>query len=529
MTSLDASPSLRWGQGDAVRARDIQDMVERVLLAGHVAVQGGRRVPGTPPEQRSFFETLGDWLWGVIPQGDQSRIQDAVARNDARLVVVEAHLTEGPGLPWEYLRVPIPGGMASKFLVLIEGCTLIRSVPGAETLEGRRVQVGQRLAILAGSESAPVIREDSVDTSHLASRLHGLWLRRAGQQSCQKLVYPGDGLGQEFAAAYRQIAAGEPDILYIIAHGDDKANLLFPASNGEPQRLDVVKVAHALGAFKAVPRLVVLNCCLLGGASRISSPERGIWEHFARRLFETVRMDWLVASRTSITAQSSLAFTTSFAGALLDGRTLQQALREAQRRLWADGDWSFASFVLYGRAEGGDIRFERQAPKPWMQGRTIATVGLGVALLGLALAWPTLKPDTKPALPTQTPATPIGESGASLSPPENVVPSPVVAPVNEPTADANTYAAPVPNSDPVSQGRPRRSPAKSKDDSLSRCKNLVAALHQMTESCHDRMTYLTPAATEECLASPGITSTVRALQAIDPVLYPECGWNGQVE
>lgn len=262
-------------------------------------------------------------------------------------------------IPWELLRPHgdsnVPIGVRSGILrtLTLRGALPVRRAPGRSALV-----IGEPANVQPALPGARAEAEDV--TARLEQR--GVEVASLVNRSADEIL----------AALYQDAY----DIIHIAAHGE------FPeprrpdaAPGGEvsrrlqvaagavepPQRTGVVLeagrylTASEFETLRAVPSIVFLNCCHLGkmpgGAADIRPPLPGAWGATVASQLIEMGVGVVVVAGWAVNDTAARTFADAFYGALLDGRNLMTALREARQETYEAaplGDVTWGAYQVYG-------------------------------------------------------------------------------------------------------------------------------------------------------------------------------------
>jgi len=271
-------------------------------------------------------------------------------------------------LPWESLY----DRSRDSFLALSRETPLVRYLDLPEPsrdLEGKlRLRVLAVIASPAGYPPLDIERE----WTNLKEALHELENR--GLVTLERLDPP------SVEALQRQLSRQDYHILHFLGHGsfDNQTQdsvLLLQNADGSAQVVTGQDFSTLLRDQRSL-RLAVLNACE-GAEAAAADAYSGVAQRLVRGGTPAV-----IAMRTSISDQASIALARSFYTALADGAAVDAALSEARKALFTGGfpaEW--ATPVLYMRAPDGNLWRKPERPRPADRRRLALIAGAALVLL----------------------------------------------------------------------------------------------------------------------------------------------------
>jgi outer membrane protein assembly factor BamB len=317
--------------------------LENFILKVGATRQGVRRIESPEMElcQRfgsKLFEALLD---GKV--GEVYRASYADARAAGRGLRITLSLTDTPELlqvPWEYLYDP-PG-----FLAISSWTPIVRYLDLPKPR--RPLEVALPIRIL-GVVSAPLdakpidvgLERHKVETALATLMARGAiaidWLEEAS-----------------LAALQRQLRKADYHVFHYIGHGgyDTKADdgvLLFEDEQGRGRPVTGVQLGTILGDEVSL-RLAVLNSCE-GGRTSLQDPFSGVASSLVQWEVPAV-----IGMQFEITDRAAILFATEFYAALADGLSVDTAVAEGRRAIYADhNDIEWGTPVLFMRVADGRL------------------------------------------------------------------------------------------------------------------------------------------------------------------------------
>ena len=253
-----------------------------------------------------------------------------------------ADVPELADLPWETLY----DRSRDIFLALSADTPLVRYLELPESPRDMKGEPRLRvLAVIASPAGYPPL-----DTEHEWANLKEALkdLEARGLVALERLAPP------SLDALQRQLRVQEYHILHFLGHGSFDAQaqdsvLLLEGEDGKPQVVSGQNFSALLRDQRSL-RLTVLNVCE-GAEAAASDAYSGVAQRLVRGGVPAV-----IAMRTAISDQASIALAHSFYSALADGAAVDAALSEARKTLFTGGyqaEWGTP--VLYMRAADGNL------------------------------------------------------------------------------------------------------------------------------------------------------------------------------
>ncbi|GAA1057698.1 hypothetical protein GCM10017608_01000 [Agromyces luteolus] len=357
------------GGGDPVETirLDVDDLagllplLEASVLSSAVAA---RRVV---PANEAALRDVGERLFAAAFRGEvaaEYRTSAAIAAERGSDLRLALRLTapELAALPWETLYDPSSGTYLCRREPLVRHVTAGNPSPLA-------VQPPLRvLAMVSSPRGLPPLdvpaERDRLEEALRPQAEHGLvrleWLEQAS-----------------WASVHRTLLEDEWHVLHFIGHGDyddvaDEGVLALVGTDGRADLVPAHALADLLDEAEPTPRLVVLNSCESGAASRsdLLSGTAAALSHSG--------IHAVVAMQFPISDGAALAFARGFYTALANGRAVDEAVRSGRIDILGTGrgtlEW--VTPVLYLRGDDGRL-FTR--PAEWVGSATPPSDGSGAA------------------------------------------------------------------------------------------------------------------------------------------------------
>lgn len=326
---LDLEQFLRWHRG-----------LENTVLASAV------RSRGAAPQAEAPLREAGQELFAALfhgTVGETYRASQAVARERGHALRMVLRLTapELAVLPWEALFDP----ELRSYVCLQQ--PLVRHVPARYTPEPLEVTGPLRVLGLVAAPADLERLDVEVERRNLDAALAGPvadgrirveWLAQASWDSVQA-----------------NLLSGRWHVLHFIGHGDydadnDCGRLALVGDDGRADWVDAPRLASLLGLAEPSPRLVVLNSCS-GGQGGTTDRLSGTAATLVHSGISAV-----VAMQFRITDRAAIAFPKGFYGALVAGRSVDNAVRAGRVSiLGVPHSLEWVTPVLYLRGEASRL------------------------------------------------------------------------------------------------------------------------------------------------------------------------------
>jgi hypothetical protein len=313
-----------------------------VLKVG--STRRGRRRVDSP--EMELARTFGTKLFGALFEGDVRelyRSSFAEARIAGRGLRISLSLTSTPELmqvPWEYLYDQ------PSFLSISTWTPIVRYLDLPKPRRALRIELPLRiLALVSAPDDAEPI-DGKQERSKLEAALAPLigsgaimidWLEEASLRALQ-----------------HQVRKADYHVFHYIGHGGydqvaDDGVLLFEDEHGHGRRVSGVELGTIL-ADEVSLRLAVLNSCE-GARSSLQDPFSGVATSLIEREIPAV-----IGMQFEITDRAAIVFAGEFYSALADGLSVDSALAEARKAIYADqNDIEWGTPVLFMRVADGRL------------------------------------------------------------------------------------------------------------------------------------------------------------------------------
>ena len=335
------------GQSSVEFARPFSDLeLENFILKIGRTRTGVRRLES--PEMRAaeafgrklfesvFHDELRECLTSSLHQVDRQEIPGL--RIKLRLVDVP----ELANLPWEYLYHPT----LRRFIVLSVETPITRYTDLPRPITPLKVETPLLLLVAAASPNDFASLDVEREKAKMTSALRDLEARG---------VIAVEWLEQATLAALQQrLRKGPVHLFHFIGHGgwDDQAEdgvLLFENEQRRGAQVSASRLATILHDHRTL-RLVVLNACE-GARVASTDPFAGVAATLVQQGIPAV-----VAMQFEITDHAAILFSQVFYDSLADGYSVEAALAEARKAIFASGnDVEWGTPVLYLRAASGRL------------------------------------------------------------------------------------------------------------------------------------------------------------------------------
>jgi tetratricopeptide (TPR) repeat protein len=321
------------------------------MAAGSVSAPDRSRLDGLVRRLRGFVETpvsddlvadLGTALAGILlPSAIRERLRAEIRRSAEPVgrIRLRLHVThpELAGLPWEFVlldRDLAPGGFAA----LDSRFDLVREAPGPAS--GGPVSADPLRVLIAWADPRSAEYPAMI---HLTDEVRSV-LAALGAAECRRIQV--DELRYASRSSLqRSLEDRPPHALHFIGHGDERPSGGVLALHGDRAGSAALLYGEELAEWlaPACTRLIVLSAC------RTASPLGGVAEALARKGVPAV-----VAMQAPLRDASAGLFARAFYGALAQGDTVEEAVREGRTSVRGVGpDWGVP--VLYLSAEDSEL------------------------------------------------------------------------------------------------------------------------------------------------------------------------------
>lgn len=313
--------------------------------------QGGRNARAAADRARVFGQHLFSTVFNGAVQACLRDSVDAATKQGAGLRLRLGGSGELCDLPWEYLYSPD----LDRFLSLSTETPIVRYVAPAQDVRPLVLSLPLRMLVMVANPSDAETLEAEQEWASLRQSLAPL--EREGLLTIDRMK------GGSLAGLQRQLQAAEYHIIHFIGHGSfdeqrDDGMLLLEDHAGRSRPTTGNELATVLHDHQSL-RLVVLNSCE-GGRASTNVPFGGLAQALVRQ-----RIPAVVAMQCEISDGAANAFAIAFYGALARGSTLDAAIADSRKAMFAEGyglEWGTP--VLYTLSADGrvfDLHLRRPA------------------------------------------------------------------------------------------------------------------------------------------------------------------------
>jgi hypothetical protein len=325
-----------------------QDMDIFLLRLTRSLSEARRRVRRLESQEREMVQGFGGKLFQAMFSGEvlgalQSSLNEAF-RKDVGLRI-RLRLSDAPELadvPWEFLFNPA----ANRFLNLAPDTPLIRYLDLPMPVRPLTVTPPLRVLVMVSSPTDFPELDVEAELDRLTRALEEVVKR--GLVTITRLP------SASLAGLQRPLRLENYHIFHFIGHGgfDDHAQdgaLALEDAYGRGRLVSGQDLGVMLSAHRSL-RLVVLNACE-GARAATSDPFGGVAQSLVQQGIPAV-----IAMQFEITDEAAITFAGELYAAIADGYTVDAALGEARRAIFASGnDVEWATPVLYTRSANGQL------------------------------------------------------------------------------------------------------------------------------------------------------------------------------
>ncbi len=325
-----------------------QEMELFLLRLTRSLSEARRRVRRLESQERELVKGFGGQLFqamfsGAVLGALQSSLNEAF-RKDAGLRI-RLRLTDTPELadiPWEFLFNPV----ANRFLNLAPDTPLIRYLDLPMPVRPLTVTPPLRVLVMISSPADFAQLDVAAEWDRLNAALGDLVKR--GLVTITRLP------SASLAGLQRPLRLDKYHIFHFIGHGgfDEQAQdgaLALEDAQGRARLVTGQDLGVMLSSERSL-RLVVLNACE-GARAASSDPFAGVAQSLVQQGVPAV-----IAMQFEITDEAAITFAEQLYAAIADGYSVDAALGEARRAIFASGnDVEWATPVLYTRSPSGQL------------------------------------------------------------------------------------------------------------------------------------------------------------------------------
>jgi CHAT domain-containing protein len=325
-----------------------QDMEIFLLRLTRSLSEARRRVRRLESQERELVKGFGGQLFqamfsGAVLTALQSSLNEAF-RKDAGLRI-RLRLTDTPELadvPWEFLFNPA----ANRFLNLAPDTPLIRYLDLPMPVRPLTVTPPLRVLVMISSPTDFPQLDVGAELDRLNTALDEVLKR--GLVTITRLP------SASLAGLQRPLRLDSYHIFHFIGHGgfDEHAQdgaLALADSQGRARLVSGQDLGVMLSAHRSL-RLIVLNACE-GARASSSDPFAGVAQSLVQLGIPAV-----IAMQFEISDEAAITFAEELYAAIADGYSVDAALGEARRAIFASGnDVEWATPVLYTRSANGQL------------------------------------------------------------------------------------------------------------------------------------------------------------------------------
>ncbi|HET9021360.1 MAG TPA: CHAT domain-containing protein [Ornithinibacter sp.] len=325
-----------------------QDMDIFLLRLTRSLSEARRRVRRLESQERELVRGFGGQLFQAMFSGPvlgalQSSLNEAF-RKDAGLRI-RLRLADTPELadvPWEFLFNPV----ANRFLNLAPDTPLIRYLDLPMPVRPLTVTPPLRVLVMVSSPTDFPELDVAAEVDRLTRALDEVVKR--GLVTITRLP------SASLSGLQRPLRLENYHIFHFIGHGgfDDHAQdgaLALEDAYGRSRLVSGQDLGVMLSAHRSL-RLIVLNACE-GARAATSDPFAGVAQSLVQQGIPAV-----IAMQFEITDEAAITFSEELYAAIADGYSVDAALGEARRAIFASGnDVEWATPVLYTRSANGQL------------------------------------------------------------------------------------------------------------------------------------------------------------------------------
>jgi DNA-binding beta-propeller fold protein YncE len=325
-----------------------QDMEIFLLRLTRSLSEARRRVRRLESQERELVKGFGGQLFKAVFSGAvlgtlQSSLNEAF-RKDAGLRI-RLRLTDTPELaevPWEFLF----NSTSNRFLNLNPDTPLIRYLDLPMPVRPLTVTPPLRVLVMISSPTDFPQLDVGAEWDRLNAALGDLAKR--GLVTITRLP------NASLAGLQRPLRLDKYHIFHFIGHGgfDEQAQdgaLALEDAQGRARLVSGQDLGVMLSNHRSL-RLIVLNACE-GARASSSDPFAGVAQSLVQQGIPAV-----IAMQFEITDEAAITFAQELYAAIADGYSVDAALGEARRAIFASGnDVEWATPVLYTRSHNGQL------------------------------------------------------------------------------------------------------------------------------------------------------------------------------
>ena len=317
------------------------------ITRGRAAVRGSTQVAGDTT--RAFGERLFNAVFsGEVENCFRASLNEA-ANQGAGLRLRVNGSAELNDVPWEYLYSP----ELDRFLSLSAETPIVRYVPTSHNVPALALVPPLQLLVMVA---------DPTDFTRLNVEREWTTVRQAVADLEQRGLLVIERLASgSFAALQQKLRRTPYHILHFVGHGlydkqTKEGMLVFEDSNGRGRPVSGREIGTLLHDYTSSLRLVVLNACE-GARAPVGDPFAGVAQALVRQ-----RIPAVVAMQYEISDEAAVTFSREFYGAMADGSSLDSALADSRKAMFADG-WGleWGTPALYTLSSDGQV-FDVQGP-----------------------------------------------------------------------------------------------------------------------------------------------------------------------
>ena len=312
-----------------------------------------RAVRGQATPADDTARAFGERLFNAVFAGDvQSRLRsslDEAARQGAGLRLRVKDSPDLSDMPWEYLYSP----ELDRFLSLSSETPIVRYVATPYVVPALDLVPPLRLLIVVADPTDFERLNVDREIANLKEAVSDL--ERRGLLTTDRVE------NGSFSSLQRQLRRGEYHIVHFVGHGQYEAQtkdgtLVFEDQGGRGRAISGREIGTLLHDHRSL-RLVVLNACE-GGRASGADPFAGVAQSLVRQ-----RIPAVIAMQYEISDAAAVTFSREFYGALADGVSLDAALGESRKAMFAEGSGpEWGTPVLYTLSSDGRVFDLRWSP-----------------------------------------------------------------------------------------------------------------------------------------------------------------------
>jgi hypothetical protein len=346
------------GAGDAQERFALtlsRDRIEYLVLRAAFPRRGRRRLDGGPLDE---VTELGRELFAALFSGDVRDLYRAAlaqaesADGGLRVKLALNSVPELMGLPWEFLYDE------PSFLSISQLTPVVRYLDLPRTRRPRALEPPLRILGVVSSPSDAETLDAAQERANLESAVADL----TGSGEVEVHWLPAATL----PCLLEELRRGTYHVLHYVGHGAfrrdrDEGVLVFEDDEGRAREVGAVRLGMILRDHDSL-RLAVLNACE-GARGSDADPYSGVGATLVRQGIPAV-----IAMQFEITDRAAIICARNLYGSLAAGYSIDAALAEARKGIWADdNDVEWATPVLLTRVGDGrlfDIREHEPPPAP---------------------------------------------------------------------------------------------------------------------------------------------------------------------